>query len=139
MWLNSVETREQIALAVREIPAPVMPVWGGDAPAPAPREFEQLGARIALYPTIFATAGMQASWTVMNDFFERGPAAFEEFASQIRASKWGPANQRELVGYDRVREIEERFLPESSQRDYESTWGHLGVLNREPGAGRRGK
>ncbi len=138
VWLNSVETREQIARACRAIPAPVMPLWGGDGPAPTPQEFEALGARIALYPTICATAGLQGSWLVLNDFFERGPVAFSDFADRVRASKWGPANQRALVGYERIREIEERFLPESAQRDYETTWGHLGVLNREPGGDQRG-
>ncbi len=134
IWLNTVETREQIAQACKVIPAPVMPLWGGPLPAPTPHEFEQLGAKIALYPTIAATAGMNAAWKVLNDFFERGPEAMYEYAAEIRASKWGVADQHKLVGLEHVREIEERFLPERDRRDYDGTWGHASVLAPEDDA-----
>jgi 2-methylisocitrate lyase-like PEP mutase family enzyme len=128
IWLNSVQTREDIAEACKAIPAPVMPLWGGPLPAPTPPELEQLGARIALYPTIAATVGLNASWKVLNDFFERGPEAQTEFAEEIRQSKWGPVDQHRLVDLDRVRELEDQFLPEGDRRDYERTWGHISVL-----------
>jgi 2-methylisocitrate lyase-like PEP mutase family enzyme len=128
IWLNSVQTREEIARACEAIPAPVMPLWGGPLPSPTPAEYEQLGAKIALYPTIAATVGLNASWKVLNDFFERGPQAQYDFAAEIRASKWGPVDQHKLVGLDAVREIEEQFLPARDRRDYESTWGHVSVL-----------
>ncbi|HXP94488.1 MAG TPA: isocitrate lyase/PEP mutase family protein [Candidatus Binatia bacterium] len=131
IWLNTVETREQIAQACKAIPAPVMPLWGGPLPAPTPLEFEQLGAKIALYPTVAATVGMNAAWMVLNDFYERGPEAMYEYAARIRATKWGAADQHKLVGLEHVREIEERFLPERNRRDYDGTWGHASVLAPE--------
>ena len=122
------QTREDIARRLPAIPAPVMPLWGGPHPPPTPDEYGQLGARIALYPTVAATVGLNASWKVLNDFYERGPAAQYDFAAEIRASKWGPVDQHKLVGLNQVREIEERFLPERERRDYEHTWGHASVL-----------
>ena len=67
-------------------------------------------------------------WKVLNDFFERGPVAQVEFGEEIRRSKWGPVDQHKLVGLQRIREIEEQFLPEADRRDYENTWGHRSVL-----------
>lgn len=131
IWLNSVQSIDDVATACKAIPAPVLVVWGGKGPAPTPAQYEAAGARIALYPTVFATVGMNAAWRVMNDFFERGPQAQAEFAQEMRASKWGPADQHMLVNLDRVREIEEQFLPERDRRDYENTWGHASVISPE--------
>jgi 2-methylisocitrate lyase-like PEP mutase family enzyme len=136
VWLNSVQTREQVAQACKAIPAPVLVIWGGPPPAPTPAEYERLGARIVLYPTIAATAGMNAAWRVLNDLFERGPDALYEFAAEMRATKWGPADQHALVEFERVRRIEEEFLPQSRRRDYTSTWGHPGVFTSEAHADR---
>jgi 2-methylisocitrate lyase-like PEP mutase family enzyme len=124
VWLNSVQTRDDLKRACAEIPAPVLTIWGGDGPAPTIEEYDALGVRIALYPVIAATAGLQATWQVLNDFKERGTAALADWDAAARRSKWGRADFRALVGADRVREIEEQFLPESKKRDYDSTWGH---------------
>jgi 2-methylisocitrate lyase-like PEP mutase family enzyme len=124
VWLNSVETREQAARACREIPAPVLVLWGGKPPAPTVEEWERLGVRIAMYPVIAATAGLQASWQVLNDLKARGTAALDDWARRVAESPWGRADQRLLVGADKVREIEERSLPPEARRDYDSTWGH---------------
>jgi 2-methylisocitrate lyase-like PEP mutase family enzyme len=124
VWLNSVETREDVRRACAEIPGPVLAIWGGKDAAPTVEEYDRLGVRIALYPVIAATAGLQASWQVLNDFRERGTAALQDWDRASRASKWGRADFGALVGQPKVREIEERFLPESKRRDYDGTWGH---------------
>ena len=124
IWLNSVQTREQVAAACAAIPAPVLILWGGEPPAPTLDEWEALGVRIALYPVIAAKAGLEASWQVLNDLRERGTAALDDWGAQAAASKWGRADARMLIGADKVRDIERRFLPEEDQRDYDTTWGH---------------
>jgi 2-methylisocitrate lyase-like PEP mutase family enzyme len=123
VWLNSVQTREQLEQACRRIPAPVMVIWGS-RPGPSPAELEQLGARIALYPTFAATVGAHAAWHVLNDFKARGPVALEEWTQRMRAGPWGLPDLGGLVGAARVRELEEAFLPERLQRDYATTFGH---------------
>jgi 2-methylisocitrate lyase-like PEP mutase family enzyme len=124
VWLNSVETREQAARACAEIPAPVMVIWGGEQPAPTLEEYSRVGVRIALYPVIASSVGLQAAWMTLNDFRERGTVALDEWAARVRESRWGPLSLASIVRFDQVREIEERCLPPSEQRDYDSTWGH---------------
>ena len=124
VWLNSVETREQVARAVAEIPAPLLVLWGGSAPAPTLEEWQELGVSIALYPVIAAKAGLEASWQVLNDLKERGTRALDDWNAACDASPWGRANAPGLTGTDKVREIEKDHLTDEAQRDYDTTWGH---------------
>ena len=124
VWLNSVETREQVKQACEEIPAPVLAIWGGEDTPPTEAEYEKLGLRIILYPVFCATAGLQAAWELLNEVREGGGAALHAWNGRANASKWGRAQQSELVGAARIRQIEDKYLPKEAQRDYVSTWGH---------------
>jgi 2-methylisocitrate lyase-like PEP mutase family enzyme len=124
VWLNSVETREDARRAAAEIPGPVLAIWGGQDAAPTVEEWGALGVKIALYPVIAATAGLQASWQVLSDFKARGTAALQDWDAAARKNPYGRADFRALVGADKIREIEERFLPTEKRRDYDGTWGH---------------
>ena len=124
IWLNSVETREQIARACAAIPAPVLVLWGGRDAPPTVDEYAGLGVSLVLYPVIAAKAGLEASWQVLNDLKARGAAALDDWNAEAAASPWGRADAAALIGADKVRAIEERHLTEDAQRDYDSTWGH---------------
>ena len=124
VWLNSVETRDQVARAAAEIPAPLLVLWGGGEPAPTLAEWQDLGISVALYPVIAAKAGLEASWHVLNDLKERGTPALDDWNAACAASPWGRADARMLTGSDEVREIEDEFLTDEDRRDYGSTWGH---------------
>lgn len=138
IWLNSVQTREQIETACRRIPAPVLTTWGGSGPAPTPQELASMGLRIMLYPTIAASAGLHASWHVLHDLKARGAPALADWAEQIKSSPYGVANLRELTGATQIRELEQRFLPAEARPDYENTWGHEGALVKGPSEAKPG-
>lgn len=124
IWLNSVQTREQLEIACRRLKAPVLAIWGGEDKPPTVAEYEALGVRVVLYPVLAATAAMQAAWRMLNDFKARGPVAQVEWAQSVNASPYGRADLKELTGLDQLREMERLFLPPEAQRDYEGTWGH---------------
>jgi 2-methylisocitrate lyase-like PEP mutase family enzyme len=124
VWLNSAQTRDQLEEACRTVKAPILTIWGGAGPAPTPSELEALGVRVALYPTLAASVGMQAAWHVLHDFKSRGLPAIAEWQAQMRSSPHGVAKFAELTGLPRVRELEARFIPPEGQRDYDTTWGH---------------
>jgi 2-methylisocitrate lyase-like PEP mutase family enzyme len=130
VWLNSVETREQIAEITEKVPAPVLIIWGGGDPMPTWDEYEALGARIVLYPTLASSVGLQAAWHTLHDLKERGAEALGAVAAMAQNSPYGKAELRRIIGYERIQEIEEKFLPESERRDYDGTWGHVGMLSR---------
>lgn len=124
VWLNSVETRDQLRRACAEIPAPVLIIWGGSDAPPTLSEYEELGVRIALYPVMAATSGLQAAWELLCDFKQRGTVALREWDARASKSPWGRPDTKALLGVDKIREIEEHYLPDGQRRDYASTWGH---------------
>ena len=83
-----------------------------------------MGVRIVLIPTIAATAGLQAAWEALNELRENGMAAMNEWNARADRSRWGRPDRAKLLGTEKVREIEERYMPKELQRDYEATWGH---------------
>ena len=124
VWLNSVQTREELRLVCREVPGPVLTIWGGtEEAAPSFDEYAELGVRIALYPTLCATSGLQGSWELLNDFHARGIMALSDYTKRAGANPYGRVNTRKLTANDRILELE-KFLPASQKRDYENTWGH---------------
>lgn len=131
VWLNSVQTREEIAEACRRIPAPVLIIWGGPDPAPGWEEYEALGARIVLYPTIAANVGLNATWQALHDLKERGAPALADISKRARDSKYGRTEVRRLFHHEIAQKIEERFLPGEQQRNYDDTWGHAGIMARD--------
>jgi 2-methylisocitrate lyase-like PEP mutase family enzyme len=124
IWLNSVQSRDMLKRACAEIPGPVLALWGGQDQPPDLEELERLGVRVALYPVMAATIGMQASWEVLNDFKKRGTAAIHDWDRRAAANPYGTVSVAKLIGMPKIRELEDRFLTDDKKRDYETTWGH---------------
>jgi 2-methylisocitrate lyase-like PEP mutase family enzyme len=94
VWLNSVETREQLKQACKEIPAPVLAIWGGKDTPPTEAEYEKLGLRIVLYPVFCATAGLQAAWELLNEVREgAAPLCTRGTVAPTPPSGAGPTEQ----------------------------------------------
>ena len=127
IWLNNVQEKGQIEEAAKRIPGAVMPTFGGAPPAPSLEELEAWGIAAAIFPAMTTSVGLQATWEFLNDFKERGQAAADERREQTRASKWGAVrfSAFSTPNADMVKEIEDKYLPEESQRDYENTFGHF--------------
>jgi 2-methylisocitrate lyase-like PEP mutase family enzyme len=144
IWLNSVQSLAQLRRATREIPGPVLAIWGGETAPPSWSEYARTGLNIALYPTIAATSGLQAAWEVLSDFKARGAEALLDWNRRVAANKFGQPNAKKLLGYDKILQIEKRYLPAAAQRDYKTTWGHkvsfadAPAKTRKPAKKRRG-
>lgn len=120
VWLNSVESREQIARACVEIAAPIMVIWGGlDAP-PSFAELDELGVKISLYANLPATFGLHAAWRHLGQFRKQGVAYLEQW----KATEHSDVSFDNLVRGQEIAALERDFLPRSAHRDYDTTWGH---------------
>jgi 2-methylisocitrate lyase-like PEP mutase family enzyme len=126
IWVNTLQSRDEIREACRRIPAPVIAPYYGPPPSPTFEEFQQLGAAAVLYPSLTTANGLQATWELMHDFKERGPAALEEWNKRAASSRWGvvPRTQEPLIENEKIRKLEQSFIPQSLQRDYAGTFGH---------------
>ncbi len=137
VWLNSVESTEQLQTACAALSVPVMTIWGGPGPRPPLEEFSRAGARAVLFPTLAASAGAQAAWELLHEFRAHGDAALNTWSEQISSNPWGRAPSADLVGTAHLRTLEECFIPQAQQRDYATTFGHDGTgaarLEKRPG------
>ena len=122
VWLNSVETRQQVKQACKEISAPVLAIWGGEDTPPTEADTKSSGC--ASSSTVFcATARLQAAWELLDEVREGGGAACTRgMAAPTPAVGPGPAEQ---AGRRRAHSPDRgRYLPRDAQRDDVSTWGH---------------
>ena len=126
VWINTVETKEQMREACERIPAPVIPHYGGPPPGPTTGEMQDLGAAAMLFPGLTTGVGFQATWEFMNDFKARGVEAQRDWGRRVTEGRWGRADYHDLLkpSPDEILDLETRYLPQKLQRDYEHTWGH---------------
>ena len=125
IWLNNVQTVDQVKEAIERIPGPVMPSYGGPQPGPTLDQLKAWGAAAAIFPGMTSSNGLQQTWDLLNDLKERGQAALDERRIPPSESKWGRVRFDTFVSpsRDRVKEIEATFLSAEQQRDHERTFG----------------
>ena len=131
VWLNSIETRDQVREACRKIPAPVLGIWAGHDQSPTIEEFGEMGLRIILYPTMTSNAGLQAAWQLLNGLREKGNAALTEWAQAADSGPWKRPDRRALLNTAEIRAIEDKFLAGTTKRNYEDTWGHHSTFSKD--------
>jgi 2-methylisocitrate lyase-like PEP mutase family enzyme len=126
IWLNTLTKREEIEEACRRIPAPVIAPYYGARPSPNFEEFQKLGAAAVLYPSLTTANGLQATWELLHEFKERGPVVLDEWNKKAQGSRVGmvPRTQDPILPAQKIRKIEDEFIPQELQRDYGKTFGH---------------
>jgi hypothetical protein len=89
-------------------------------------EFHSLGAAAVLFPSLTTAVGLQAIWDFLHEFKEQGTAAIEEWGRRAQASRWGALkrNSAPLLDIDKIRKLEETYIPQALHRDYQGTFGH---------------
>lgn len=131
VWLNTVQSREQLRHACERIPAPVLAIWGGPEPAPSTAEYAELGVRVVLCPVVAARAGAQGAWELLHELRHDGPTALTSWRARAIHGRWGPVPDKELLSGGDLRTLEERLLPEELRRDYQNTFGHRTMEEEE--------
>jgi 2-methylisocitrate lyase-like PEP mutase family enzyme len=129
VWINTLQSVDDIREACRRLDGPVLPAFGGPGEEPTVDELNEMGAAMYLYPGMTTGVAIQAVWDLLNDFKARGNAATRDAAQRARTSQFGTISRATLVGADRVKELESEFLPSDLQRDYERTFG-LGTFRQ---------
>ena len=108
----AVQSWEENVEAIRRIPGPVLPLFThGSQTHPTLQELQDAGAAAAWYPALTTMAGLQASWDFLHDFRQRGTEAIDEFLATASQSKWGVASNGNILGVQRIREMEDKYLP----------------------------
>ena len=107
----AVQSWEENQEAIRRIPGPVLPLFTHNSQThPSLQELQAAGAAAAWYPGLTTMAALQANWDFLNDFQERGTAAIDDFIVQAPSSKWGAVSNGSVLGAERIREMEDKYL-----------------------------
>jgi 2-methylisocitrate lyase-like PEP mutase family enzyme len=127
IWLNNVQTIDEMALAAERIPGPVMPTYGGPAPRPTLGQLQSFGIAAAIFPGMTSSLGLQETWDLLNDLKERGQPALDARQAPAAPGKWGRVRFDTFVtpSHNDVKQIEVKFLTAEQQRDYDRTFGHV--------------
>ena len=108
----AIQSWEENVEAIRRIPGPVLPLFThGSQTHPTLQELQEAGAAAAWYPALTTIAGLQASWDLLHDFQERGTEAIDEFLATAARSRWGVASNGNILGAQRIRDMEDKYLP----------------------------
>ena len=122
------ESREEIAAfvaGVREVDAEV-PIMGDTyavQPPPTWEELQALGYAVAFYPGAAWTVANLASWDYLHDLRQRGAAAVAALQQRTRGHPLANFRINDLLGFPRLRELEQRYLPPERLRKYEESSG----------------
>ncbi len=125
IWLNNVQTIEEVRIAAEKIPGAVIPHFGGPLPAPTLQQLEDMGVAACIFPGMTSSMGLQATWDLLNELKQRGQAALDDRPAPTQ-SKWGRVRFDTFAAFshDDITRLEGEFLPTEQQRDYDSTFGH---------------
>ena len=108
----AVQSWEENKEAIRRIPGPVLPLFTHNSQTnPTLEELQEAGAAAAWYPALTTMAGLQASWDLLHDFGERGTGAIDDFLAVAAQSRWGVASNGGILGAQRIRDMEDKYLP----------------------------
>jgi len=107
----------------KEVKGPVFYNMTGISPRMTREQMAALGIAVTILPGATLRASILAMYDMAVALRERGPMAEAEFGS---AAKGHPlANTHQFAGFDRIRALEEAFLPPETAQKYEGTLGHM--------------
>jgi hypothetical protein len=96
---------------------------GNRVAGPTLEDQEAAGQKIALMVGLQAQPSSQAGWEMLLDYKERGVDALHEWRMAAEALPEERRIPSDLMSISRVRELEEKYLPKTLQRDYDATLG----------------
>jgi 2-methylisocitrate lyase-like PEP mutase family enzyme len=130
LYPEALTNREEVQAVRAAIEGPMIGTLGFLDPPPSLDELEALGYAGAFYPGLIAQAGIRASWEYAHDFMARGVEAQIEW--QQRQYQYPMPHTFDIVGFPKVAEWEEKYLPAEWLQKYEDSIGGY-----DPRAGRR--
>jgi 2-methylisocitrate lyase-like PEP mutase family enzyme len=123
LYFEAPQSLAEVKIARQELEGPLIATLVAINPSPTLEEMEKLGLAAAFYPGLAALAGMIASWDFLQDFHKRGVQAEREFIQRTKDHPLGGLRFFDLVGFPKVREWEEKYLPKEQLTKYEKSLG----------------
>ena len=122
-YFEAPQSIDEIKAFIAEVKGPVMCTLVAIDPPVAWEALEALGVSVAFYPAAGHMAGNIANWDFLHDFRKRGPQAEVELKARTRGHPIAGFGLFDVVGFPKVREMEERYLPAEDREKYNRSTG----------------
>ena len=127
-FIEGPASREEIARVCREVKGPVFYNQTGISPRLSEAEMAELGIAVTILPGAALRQTIMAVYDLAVALKERGALAETEVDARTRQHPAG--NLHRFAGFDRIRALEEAFLPKETQEKYAGTLGHMPEASR---------
>lgn len=106
-----------------EVKGPVFYNMTGISPRMTREQMAKLGIAVTILPGATLRASIIAMYDLAVALRDQGPMAEAAFGDSVKGHPL--SNVHEFAGFDRIRALEEAFLPAESAQKYEGTLGHM--------------
>ncbi|MCW5746134.1 MAG: isocitrate lyase/PEP mutase family protein [Alphaproteobacteria bacterium] len=106
-----------------EVKGPVFYNMTGISPRMTREQMAKLGIAVTILPGATLRASIIAMYDLAVALRDQGPMAEAAFSDSVKGHPL--SNVHEFAGFDRIRALEETFLPAESAQKYEGTLGHM--------------
>ncbi len=131
IYFEALQSLDEIKTCVAEVGPPIYFTWGA-IPLEEQPSHEEMAAMGISNVGYWLTRPLRnypvdrLLWEMLHDVREHGPEAMRRWYDWARSFPWRysePPHFHDFMGFDRVREVEEKYLPAETQERYEKTVG----------------
>ena len=131
IYYEALQSMDEIKACVAEVGSPIYFTWGA-IPLEEQPSHEEMAAMGISNVSYWLTRPLRnypvdrLLWEMLHDVREHGPEAMRRWYDWAQSFPWRypePPHFHEFMGFDSVREIEEKYLPPETQERYEKTVG----------------
>ena len=125
-YAEALQSMDEVKRCVDEVGPPIMFTLLALPDPPSHQEMEGLGISCAFYPGLTRTVTYRINWEYLHDVKEGGVQAIKEWEEWEASYPWkhpAPPHRFDLVGFPKVREWEEKYLPPEELEKYAKSIG----------------
>jgi 2-methylisocitrate lyase-like PEP mutase family enzyme len=122
-FVEGPQDMREVERICKEVKGPVFYNMTGISPRMTREQMAALGIAVTILPGSTLRVSIVAMYDFAVALREKGPMAEAEFGNTIKGHPL--ANVHEFAGFDRIRALEEAFLPAEATQKYEGTLGHM--------------
>ncbi|MCE2405393.1 MAG: isocitrate lyase/PEP mutase family protein [Dehalococcoidia bacterium] len=122
LYFEAPQSMEELRAARAAVSKPLMCTWHAIG-TPELSEMEDLGIAAHFLPGLLNTPAMLAAWDFAHEFKARGMAALREQEERYKDHPLANLRHFEFLGFDKLREWEEQYLPAEAVSKYEKSVG----------------
>ena len=125
-YVEALQSMDEVKRCVDEIGPPIMFTLLAIPDPPSHQEMEAMGISAAFYPGLTRMATYRINWEFLHEFKERDVQAIKAWQAREAEYPWKhpePPHRFDLVGFPKIREWEEKYLPPEEFDKYAESVG----------------